>query len=94
MKHAFSPAEIPAPALLAPAGPVGAAVPAGAAEKKGIKKLGNAIVHMNRIVNQVRAAGGPVVACHGGPPSGSLPQAHRPTGLDARCARTLLRNEG
>jgi hypothetical protein len=58
MKHAFSPAEIPAPALLAPAGPVGAAVPAGAAEKKGIKKLGNAIVHMNRVVNQVGAGRG------------------------------------
>ena len=50
----FAPVELPAPP--APAAGSGAAVNhiAAANEKKGIKKLGNAIVHMNRVVNQAR----------------------------------------
>jgi hypothetical protein len=46
----FAPVELP------PAAGSGAAVNhiAAANEKKGIKKLGNAIVHMNRVVNQAR----------------------------------------
>ena len=50
----FAPVELAAPP--APAAGSGAAVNhiAAANEKKGIKKLGNAIVHMNRVVNQAR----------------------------------------